>query len=106
MHGHGGPVVEVGFFGNIPCPHCGAPTASHAGEGVYVARSAGGLFGWLIASALMTKYYCPSHGSIAHDQFPGAHQDAITWRKVAKIGGAVAVLVLVLLVFVGVALFQ
>ncbi|MFO0618510.1 MAG: hypothetical protein U0414_38310 [Polyangiaceae bacterium] len=103
---HSRPVLEVGLFGNLPCPHCGAPTQSNAGEGAHVARWAGGLIGWLIASAFMTKYHCPTHGVIPHDQFPGAHQDAIVWRKVAKIGGAVAVFVFVIAIFFMIALLR
>ena len=92
---HQGPVASVGIFGHLPCPHCGMPTRSNAGDGAHAARFAGGLVGWLIASAFLTKYYCVSHGEIAAQQFPPAHQSAITTRKILKIGGGVALLVFV-----------
>lgn len=92
---HNGPVADVGIFGHLPCPDCGTATRSHAGGGGHAARVAGGLVGWLIASAFLTKYYCPSHGQIANDRFPPAHRSAITTRKIMKIGGAVLVLLVV-----------
>ena len=98
MHGmHGGPVADVGVFGHLPCPrpHCGIPTRSNAGSGGAAARYAGGLVGWLIASAFLTKYYCPSHGEIPAEHFPLAHQSAITTRKMMKVGGGVLLLFVV-----------
>lgn len=74
-------VPDVGLFGHLPCPHCGTPTRSSAGNGGYAGRYAGGLVGWLIASAFLTKYYCPSHGEIPNERFPPAHQSAITTRQ-------------------------
>ncbi len=71
-------------------------TRSHAGAGGHAARFAGGLVGWLIASALLTKYYCASHGEIPNAHFPPAHQSAITRRKLTKIGGGVGLLLFVL----------
>jgi hypothetical protein len=88
-----GVVADVGVFGRLPCPHCGMATSSHAGGGGHAARLAGGLVGWLIASAFLTKYYCPSHGEISTERFPPAHQSAITTRKIMKIGGGVLLLV-------------
>ncbi len=108
---HGGPMmappmmngpgahVSVGLFGHIPCPHCGTPTRSSAGGGGHAARFAGGLVGWLIASAFLTKYYCGHHGEIPADRFPPAHQSAITMRKIVKIGGGVALLMFVFAIF-------
>lgn len=93
-----GPVASVGLFGHIPCPHCGMPTRSSAGGGAQAARFAGGLVGWLIASAFLTKYYCLSHGEIPPERFPLPHQSAITSRKVMKVGGGVFLLVFVLAV--------
>jgi hypothetical protein len=96
MHGmHGGPVADVGIFGHLPCPHCGIATRSNAGSGGAAARYAGGLVGWLIASAFLTKYYCPSHGEIPATHFPPAHQSAITTRKIMKIGGGIVLLIFV-----------
>ena len=96
---HHGPVASVGIFGHLPCPHCGMPTRSNAGDGAHAARFAGGLVGWLIASALLTKYYCLSHGEILPVHFPPAHQSAITTRKILKIGGGVALLLVVFAIF-------
>jgi hypothetical protein len=70
-------------------------TSSNAGVGSHAARVAGGLVGWLIASAFLTKYYCPSHGEIPNERFPPAHQSAITTRKIMKIGGGLVLLVVV-----------
>jgi hypothetical protein len=95
MHAHG-PPADVGIFGHLPCPHCGAATSSSAGSGAHAARFAGGLVGWLIASAFLTKYYCPSHGEIPTEQFPPAHRSAITMRKLMKAGGGLVLLVVVL----------
>jgi len=89
------PVADVGVFGHLPCPHCGMPTRSSSGGGGDAARWAGGLVGWLIASAFLNKYYCPSHGEIPPERFPPAHQSAITTRKIMKIGGGVVLLVFV-----------
>jgi hypothetical protein len=94
MHGQGF-VADVGLFGHLPCPHCGTPTSSSAGGAGMAARYAGGLVGWLIASAFLTKYYCVSHGEIPTERFPPAHQSSITNRKIMKVGGGVLVLVLV-----------
>lgn len=87
--------VSVGLFGHIPCPHCGTPTRTSTGGGGQAARFAGGLVGWLIASAFLTKYYCGHHGEIPAERFPPAHQSSITNRKIAKIGGGVALLFVV-----------
>jgi hypothetical protein len=95
---HQGPVASVGLFGHLPCPHCGVPTRSSAGGGAQAARFAGGLVGWLIASAFLTKYYCVSHGEIPTERFPPPHQSAITSRKIMKVGGAVFLLLFVLAV--------
>jgi hypothetical protein len=92
---HNGPVASVGLFGHLPCPHCGMPTRSSAGGGAQAARFAGGLVGWLIASAFLTKYYCAMHGEIMPERFPPAHQSAITTRKIVKICGGLFLLVFV-----------
>ena len=94
MHAQG-PVADVGVFGHLPCPYCGMATSSHAGGGGHAARVAGGLVGWLIASAFLTKYYCASHGEIPTERFPPAHQSSITTRKILKAGGGVLLLVVV-----------
>jgi hypothetical protein len=91
-----GMVADVGLFGHLPCPHCGVPTRSSTGGGGVAARYAGGLVGWLIASAFLTKYYCVSHGEIPAERFPPAHQSAITTRKIVKVGGGVLLLFVVL----------
>jgi hypothetical protein len=96
MHGTG-VVADVGLFGHLPCPHCGTPTSSSAGGGGMAARYAGGLVGWLIASAFLTKYYCVSHGEIPTARFPLPHQSAITNRKIMKVGGGVALFMFVFL---------
>lgn len=93
---HAAPAADVGIFGRLPCPHCGLPTSSHAGSGGSAARVAGGLVGWLIVSAFLTKYYCTAHGEIPNERFPPAHQSAITTRKIMKAGGGVLLLVVVI----------
>jgi hypothetical protein len=88
--------ADVGIFGKLPCPHCGMPTRSSAGGSGTAARMAGGLVGWLIVSAFMTKYYCMHHGEIPPQHFPPAHQSAISTRKLLKIGGGVALFMFVI----------
>ncbi len=83
---HQGPVASVGLFGHIPCPHCNMPHAVERGRRRAAARFAGGLVGWLIASAFLTKYYCLNHGEIPTERFPLPHQSAITSRKIMKVG--------------------
>ncbi len=91
----GPPVADVGLFRTLPCPHCGMPTTSNAGDGGQAARMAGGLVGWLIVSAFTTKYFCRQHGEILIVHFPPGHQSSISTRKAAKIGGGVALLFVV-----------
>jgi hypothetical protein len=73
--------------------------ADGAAVGFFVA----GIPGWLIASALMTKYHCPQHGEVPAAYFPPNHQSSITNRKIAKIVGAVGVPLLLVGIFVVIA---
>lgn len=92
-----GPASDInpGLFGAIPCPTCGMATNARA-DGAAVGFFVAGIPGWLIASALMTKYHCPQHGEVPAAYFPPNHQSAISNRKIAKIVGAVGVPLLII----------
>ncbi len=96
-----GPASDInpGLFGAIPCPTCGMATNARA-DGAAVGFFVAGIPGWLIASALMTKYHCPQHGEVPAAYFPPNHQSSITNRKIAKIVGAVGVPLLLVGFFV------
>lgn len=105
MPGAMGPVQKVGIFGSLPCPYCGSPCTSHA-SGAYAGRFVGGLVGWLVVSAFMTKHYCGSHGEITKAQFPPEHQSNLTTRMLIKLGIAGAVLAVVFMLIIIGALAQ
>ncbi len=89
------PPKDVGLFDNIPCPHCGSPMTSSAGAGGVAGRMVGGLVGWLVVTALASEYYCHAHGQVPKSALPPAHQSVVTTRKIAMLGGAAALLVMV-----------
>jgi len=95
-----GSVENIGVFGKVPCPTCGAPTSSHA-TGARAGQYVGGLVGWLVVRAFMGAYYCPSHGKIPLSALPPQHRNMVYLRKGLTIGGAFALFIFVIvLVFV------
>jgi hypothetical protein len=85
---------EIGLFGAVPCPACGA--ATHTGSvGGVIASQAAGLVGRLVYSAIAAKYICPAHGEVPRDAFPAHHRSAIDMRRFLKLGVAGALLLLV-----------
>ncbi len=82
------PARKVGLFEAMPCPHCGASMRSSAGHGGTAGRMVGGLVGWLLVSAIVSKYYCPTHGEVPKSALPREHQSLVTMRKLMMVGGA------------------
>lgn len=69
---------------------------SSAGYGGSAGRVFGGLVGWLLITAIASKYYCPQHGEVPTDALPSEHRSTVMIRRVLMGGGAVSLLFLVL----------
>ncbi len=89
------PARKLGIFDSVPCPHCGSAMRSSAGYGASAGRVFGGLVGWLLITAIASKYYCPQHGEVPTDARPADHRSTVTMRRVLMGGGALSLLVLV-----------
>ncbi len=85
---------EIGLFGAVPCPACGATTHTGSVGGAVAARAAG-LVGMLVYSAIAANYTCPTHGTVPREAVPAHHRNAIDMRRFLKIGAAGALLLLV-----------
>ena len=84
--------ASPGLFGRIPCPHCGALMSSSSGRlGWY----GGGLLGVLIVKAIASAHYCPTHGKVPASALPPEHRKIVTLRRLAFLGGAGLILLLV-----------
>jgi hypothetical protein len=95
------PPRELGFFEAIPCPTCGqAMTSSHSTTGAVAGRAVGGLVGWMLAMALSSHYYCPTHGEVKPAQIPPKHRSVISNRRIMFAGGAIGLFVLVMVLIV------
>lgn len=55
----------------------------------------GGVVGWMIVSAIASKYYCPQHGEVPTNALPAEHRSTVTLRRAMMIGGALGLLALV-----------
>jgi hypothetical protein len=86
--------LDIGLFGAVPCPACGAKTHTKS-VGSAIAMQAAGVVGMLIHSAATAKYTCPVNGGVPRGAFPRQHQSAIDLRRFLKIGLSGALLLLV-----------
>jgi hypothetical protein len=93
--------AHLGLFDAIPCPTCGQKMSSNQSTaGVVTGRAVGGLVGWMLAMALASHYYCPTHGEVKPAQMPAEHRQMITLRRILLGGGAAVLFVVVLILCV------
>jgi hypothetical protein len=69
--------------------------SSRSGTAGAIDRGAGGLVGILIVKAIASAHFCPTHGKIPASALPPEHRRIILFRRLALLGVAGSVLLLV-----------
>lgn len=93
----------------LPCPHCSQPLRAGVTNPVMMVLKmalARGLFGHFLFRAIASKFHCATHGKIERSHFPEAHQKLIRMRKFGLLGGAGAMLVIGLMLWVAIGIMQ